>query len=121
MTEKSETGQKGEKLAADFLKNKGYLIREVNWRHRQKEIDIIAEKNNTIIIAEVKCRKAPYLIEPELCVTKAKQKLLIQAANAYVLYKRIDKEVRFDIISIVIYQSFHRIEHIEDAFYPKVQ
>lgn len=116
-----ETGQKGEQLAAEYLKNKGYLIREMNWRYGQKEIDIIAETKNTIVVAEVKCRTAPYLIEPELSVNISKQKLLISAANAYVLQKKLDKEVRFDIISIVLYKISSRIDHIEDAFYPKVK
>lgn len=119
--DKKETGDKGEKIAAEYLKDKGYIVHAVNWRSGNKEIDIIAEINNTIIIIEVKSRTAPFLVEPELAVTISKQKLLIQAANHYLIFKNIDKEVRFDIISIVFFKDTYKINHLEDAFYPKVK
>jgi putative endonuclease len=119
--DKKETGEKGEKIAAEFLLKKGYSIHFVNWRFGNKEIDIIAEINNTIIIIEVKSRTAPFIVEPELAVTIAKQKLLILAANHYLISKNIDKEVRFDIISIVFIKNSYNINHLEDAFYPKVK
>lgn len=119
--DKKETGDKGEKLAAGYLTDKGYIIHEINWRSGNKEIDIIAETNNTIIVIEVKSRTAPFIVEPESAVTLSKQKLLIQAANHYLIYKNIDKEVRFDIISIVFFKNTYKINHLEDAFYPKVR
>lgn len=121
MDSTKETGQKGEQIAADFLKTKGYLIHAVNWHSGNKEIDIIAEINNTVIIVEVKSRTVPFIMEPELAVTLSKQKLLIQAANSYIFYKNIDKEIRFDIISIVFIKDSYKIKHLEDAFYPKVR
>ena len=45
-----------------------------------------------------------------------KQQMLIWAADAYVRYKNLDVEVRFDIVSIVITDTGEHIEHIEDAF-----
>jgi Holliday junction resolvase-like predicted endonuclease len=43
---------------------------------------------------------------------------LIRAANAYVRYKNVDCEVRFDILSVIISKNTEQILHIEDAFYP---
>lgn len=37
-------GQLGEQIARDYLKNRGYKIREVNFRKSCGEIDIIAQK-----------------------------------------------------------------------------
>lgn len=51
------TGHEAEKWAAEYLKQKGYKIIEVNWKTRYCEIDIIATKNNTIYLTEVKHRK----------------------------------------------------------------
>ena len=42
-------GDYGEKLAAKELIKKGYAIREKNYHTRMGEIDIIAEKDNTVV------------------------------------------------------------------------
>ncbi|MBI5218707.1 MAG: YraN family protein [Bacteroidia bacterium] len=121
MYTKQETGKRGEEIATEYLKDNGYKILAVNWQNKHQEIDIIAEKNNVLIIAEVKSRTAPCLVEPEQAVTLNKQKLLIRAANAYIYINKIDKEVRFDIISIVFSSKDPKLEHIIDAFYPRAR
>jgi len=120
MADHIDTGKTGEAIAAEYLLSKGYTILEKNWHNHHQEIDIIAVKDNEMAIVEVKCRKGTPLIEPYASVTISKQKLLIKAANAYILHNNIDLETRFDIISIVIGQEVI-IEHIENAFYPKVR
>lgn len=118
MAEHNITGQKGEQLAADFLKTKGFSILEMNWRYKNLEADIIATDSETLIIAEVKTRKSNYFGEPETFVTKQKQKNLIKAAHEYIQSKNLDLEVRFDIVSIIISSQGSSINHIEGAFYP---
>ena len=119
MAEHNDTGKTGEQLAVEFLEKSGYEILEKNWRFKKFEIDIIAKKNKTLIIAEVKTRHGNHFGEPEEWVTRAKQKNLIQGAQAYILQKDIDFETQFDIISIVIASNgTHKINHIQDAFYP---
>ncbi len=120
MAEHNDTGTKGEKLATTFLQDKGYAVLETNWRFKNLEADIIATIAKTLVIAEVKTRKSNYFGEPETFVNKQKQKNLIKAANEYVLRNKLDMEVRFDIISIVMGDSQMKINHIEDAFYPTV-
>lgn len=53
-----QTGHDAEKWAAEYLKQQGYKIRELNWKTRYCEIDIVAEKDNTIYFIEVKYRKS---------------------------------------------------------------
>lgn len=113
------TGQKGEELACEYLINKGYIILEKNWRYKHLEIDIIAEKENVIIVVEVKYRSYTAYGEPEVFVNKQKQKFLIEAINQYIYQKDIDKEVRFDIIAISKKKDNYSIHHIEDAFYAR--
>lgn len=118
MAEHNELGKSGEQLAVDLLKQKGYTILETNWRSGKFEIDIIAQTDKQLIIAEVKTRTSNFLMEPEAAVTKDKRRMLIRAADIYVQRNNIELEVRFDIISIVIAKEQFRINHIEDAFYP---
>ena len=111
-----EIGIIGEDLAVNYLINKGYQILERNWRSGHKEIDIIAREEDTLVIVEVKTRKSNTYGEPDIAVGVMKQRMLIWAADAYVRYKNLDVDVRFDIISIVITDKEPEIEHIEDAF-----
>ena len=58
MADHLEIGKEGEELAARYLEEKQYTILEQNWRYRHREIDIIASRDNLIIIVEVKVRKS---------------------------------------------------------------
>ena len=54
------------------LLDKGYSIRERNWRYQKAEVDIIALKENTLVAVEVKTRTSNYFGNPEDFVTKKK-------------------------------------------------
>ncbi len=112
------TGYRGEDLAANFLRSKGFSILERNWHHRHKEIDLIVTDKQFLRIVEVKCRTYPFLSEPHTAVHRTKQKALIAAAHAYVCKRQIDMEVRFDIVSIVLFPQGPQIKYFPDAFYP---
>ena len=117
MSTRIETGKTGEQLAADHLLAKGYHILERNWRWGREELDIIARHGNFVVIIEVKTRTGGTEIEPALVVSRAKQRIQVRAANAYMRYKNLPGEVRFDIITILINANGHKLEHLEDAFY----
>lgn len=50
------TGHQAEQYAAKHLKGQGYKILELNWRTKMCEIDIVAKKDNTVYLIEVKYR-----------------------------------------------------------------
>ena len=118
MAEHNDFGKLGEELAVDYLTGKGYEILERNWRNVHKEIDIIAKDGKFLVIVEVKTRQTDEYGEPDVAVTRKKQRMLIAAANAYITRKGLDIETRFDIISIIFRDGEPVIEHIEDAFLP---
>ena len=118
MAAHNDLGKLGEDLAVQYLTDKGYEILERNWHNIHKEVDIIAKDGQYLVIVEVKTRQNDEYGEPDLAVTKRKQRMLIAAANAYISRKELDMETRFDIISIVVKDSDRVIEHIEDAFLP---
>ena len=115
MAEHNELGKKGEELAIKFLIDKGYIIREKNYRYLKAEVDIIAQKENILAIVEVKTRSTDYFGNPQDFVNPKKIKLLLSAIDHYVIEKDLEVEVRFDIIAIV-HQKTIKIEHLEDAF-----
>lgn len=117
MAEHNELGKKGEQLAIDYLQKRGYIIRDKNWYYQKAEVDIIAQKGNTLAIVEVKTRSGTDFGNPQDFVNPKKIKLLVGAVDAYVNENNLDIEVRFDIIAIVKNGTGFDIEHLEDAFY----
>jgi putative endonuclease len=118
LADHNEIGIKGEKLAASYLLKKGYRIINSNWRHRHKEVDIIARDGDELVIIEVKLRSTDYFGDPSEAVTRKKQRFLIEAAEAYLESIADEPEVRFDIVSIIVTSKGYDFEHIIDAFCP---
>ena len=116
MAEHNELGKKGEQIASVFLIKKGYQILEKNYRYLRSEVDIIAQKGNTLAVVEVKTRSTAYFSDPQDAVNSKKIKQLLAAVDFYVLEKDLDVDVRFDIIAIVHHNNKTKIEHLEDAF-----
>lgn len=117
MNQKNTLGSKGEQFVAQYLEQQGYYIRHTNWRSGAKEIDIVAQKDEFLVIVEVKSRRHNYLVDPLKAVNKTKQRNLVFAASAYIERFNIDLEVRFDIITVIEYPADRlEIDHIEDAF-----
>lgn len=109
-------GLEGEKLAENFLSEKGYDILHKRWKYKHKEIDIIAKYKKILIIVEVKTRSSEKFEKPELAVNYYKQKFLIEATESFISTYNDFDEIRFDVISIVLKNNKYTITHIENAF-----
>ena len=115
-----EIGNKGEKIAADYLKKQGYRIVSKNFVSAHGEIDIIAQNKDFLVFVEVKSRKnneenfKNYGL-PSEAVTKNKQKHIIFTAKIYLQQHHTDKALRFDVIEVYMDKNV-KVNHIEDAF-----
>jgi putative endonuclease len=117
MAEHNDLGKLGEQMAVDFLIKNGYEILETNWFFDKAEIDVIAQKENTLAVVEVKTRSSLSFGLPQEFVKPKKIQLLVKAMNEYVNRKELNVDVRFDIVAIHKEASGFTIEHIEDAFH----
>ena len=117
MAEHNELGKLGEELAVEYLQKKGYVILETNWIFQKAEIDILAQKDNTLAVVEVKTRSSVDFGLPQDFVKPKKIQLLVKAVNAYVTENDLDLNVRFDIIAITKNSQDFVIEHLTDAFF----
>lgn len=97
--------------------DKGFAILHYNWRSGHKEIDIIAKERDTLVFVEVKSRSSELYGNAEQAVDDSKIRLLLSAAQTYILKYGIDLKYRFDIITVIGVCEPYRIEHIRDAFY----
>lgn len=113
----NDLGKLGEEMAVDYLKKNGYRVLKTNFVYQKAEIDIIAQKEDTLAIVEVKTRSTTDFGMPQEFVNPKKIQLLVKAVNEYILQNDIDAYARFDIISIHKEGKEFIIEHLEDAFY----
>ncbi|WP_281669885.1 YraN family protein [Segatella buccae] len=123
MAEHNELGKWGEELAAKYLEQKGYVIRDRDWRQGKLDLDIVAvaDDGETVVFVEVKARKTNAFGQPEQAVDVKKIKRLARAADSYVKSLGVSAPLRFDIVSIIGDQKeAQTIEHIVDAFNPMV-
>jgi putative endonuclease len=110
-------GNKGEKIAAEFLQEAGYEIVALQWTHGHKEIDIIARESNRYVFVEVKTRTNTQQGFPEEAISAAKIRSVMEAARQF-LYDKEYQDIRFDVISILLGVNHqYEIFHIKDAFY----
>ncbi len=121
MAESHDLGSRGEDIATSYLKEAGYRILFRNWKWGKHEVDIIAEKNEIVAFVEVKTRTGEFLAGVPASVPNEKQKSIIFAAEGYINRFNVDKESRFDVLTIVVKEDEHEIDHIENAFYPTLR
>jgi putative endonuclease len=114
-------GTKGENIAVKLLEEKGFKILDRNWVYDRKELDIIALDGELLVIVEVKSRTWERYEDPSDSITDGKIKHILEATEAYMFEKRIDREVRFDYISNIFFKDRVQTEHISGAFTPMAE
>ncbi len=117
MTEKSERGAEGERLAAQLLEEKGYTILERNYRYKRSEIDLIVRREDWLIFVEVKTRTSDAFGFPEEFVDANQRKKIFEGADYFMFITQWSGNVRYDIVAVNLEHDQPRIHHIEDAFY----
>ena len=111
------TGEKGETIAAAYLKKNGYRILETNFRCSLGEIDIIARDKEDLVFVEVKTRKSLDLGYPEQAVGIKKQKKISQLALFYLQKKNVtNTKARFDVVAVTMSETSNEVKLIKNAF-----
>ena len=119
MAEHNDLGKWGEDVALAYLLDEGYRLLDRNWHQGHRDLDIIMQQDDTLVIVEVRTRRNNLFMDPEQTVDALKMLSLSKAANAYIRLHRISLNIRFDIVAITgTPSSDFTINHIEDAFYP---
>ena len=80
-------GKAGEDAVAAYLEHNGYVIRDRNWRKNRLELDIVATKDNGLIIVEVKTRSNTEYIKPlSLVATMSSSKRFFRQFRSRITY-----------------------------------
>ncbi|MFC1962811.1 YraN family protein [Chloroflexota bacterium] len=114
---RKEIGSQGERIAQDFLKEKGYRLLDTNFRSREGEIDIIARKGKCIVFIEVRTRSNQSFGTPEESITSTKKERLVRLALAYLQdHPSPSSDWRIDMVAIELDgKKVTRVELIENA------
>jgi putative endonuclease len=99
---KRQVGTTYEQVAAEYLKQQGYVILEHNYRCRTGEIDIIAKEGRTLCFVEVKYRTNRGCGSPLEAVNRQKQRKILGVARYYMMchHLTMDTECRMDVVAI---------------------
>jgi putative endonuclease len=107
-------GAAGETKVVDYLLENGFTIIERNYRVREGEIDIVAQKKELLIFVEVKTRAASTYALSEV-ITRSKQKKIIFTAKHFLVTHHYKNHVyRFDIA--LVQGAGLTITYIPNAF-----
>ena len=112
-----EFGKAAEESAAVFLKKCGYRIIGRNYKTRFSEIDIVAEDKGVICFIEVKARHSDLFGEPAEAVSPLKQRKISKSAACYLKENSLlERQARFDVLSVLYRKGKPEFNLIKDAF-----
>ncbi len=108
-----DLGQRGERLAADHLRARGYELVASNFklnvgRNRrgavvQNEIDLVAYDGPVLCFVEVKTRRSDWFAAPEANVDLRKQRQVTRAARAYRRLLCLERAPRrYDVVTVIL-------------------
>ncbi len=115
---RKEIGALGERIAADYLEQQGYWVRERNFRSQEGEIDIIAEKDDFLVFVEVRTKRSSSFGTPAESVTRSKIERLINLSQSYIQsHHDLPPWWRIDVVAVELTPGgkVSGIEIIENA------
>ncbi|HEY4501229.1 MAG TPA: YraN family protein [Candidatus Paceibacterota bacterium] len=107
---RKEVGTLGENVACEYLRRHEFSIRDRNYVKKTGELDVIAEKENTLHFVEVKTvlaeefplaeNKGEDVYDPSLNLHEAKVRKVARTGEWYVLEKKWEGEWQVDGILV---------------------
>lgn len=111
-------GRRGEQVAEEFLRARGYVILARNYRVSFGEVDIVAQDRQTVVFVEVRTHTGGAFGDPLASVNVRKQRQIAKAAWHYLARNGLlEREARFDVVGIRWEENEQaRLTHIKSAF-----
>lgn len=111
---KRAQGNKYEEIAANYLKEQGLIIKQLNFYCKMGEIDIVALDDDYLVFVEVKYRKNTLNGDAAEAVNFNKMRKICRTADYYLMTHGYNQStnVRFDVIAI---EEGH-LKHYKNAF-----
>lgn len=115
---RNKSGLWGEIYAARYLRDRGYDVLSSNYVCRFGEIDIIAQKGETVCFVEVKSRNEKTDIRPMEAVDFMKRQRIESAAKNFISVSKLECHFRFDVCEVYLDDNdgLSGINYMENAF-----
>ncbi len=110
-------GAIGEQEAARYLQERNFQILHTNFRTKIGELDIVAQKNETLVLIEVKSRIGDFRGKPYEAVNKRKIEHIKRTGYAYLRANNIkNASLRIDVVSIEYTTDLNvkKLQHFEN-------
>lgn len=104
-----ELGRRGEELAVQELRRRGYEVVERNWRCRAGEADVIARRGQEWAFVEVRTRRGETFGTPEESITPQKRARMQAVAEQYMAEHDLQEE---DGRLLVVAVEMDRVGHL---------
>ena len=103
-------------MALRFLEQKGFVLVARGWYCRRGEIDLVMERQGTVVFVEVKLRSSHAFGSPAEAINWLKMRRFMTAVGEYLRQNRV---VRFQMDAVLIYMDSRarlaKISHLEDV------
>jgi putative endonuclease len=110
-------GSRGEDVAADVYRRRGYRVVARNWRCRLGELDLVVERGGVLVFCEVKSRRQSVFGGGFEAVTGRKRAKLRAVAEAFLQATGSRPQaIRFDVASVAVRGARSTVELFQDAF-----
>ncbi len=110
-------GRRGEDVAADYMRENGYNIRDRNWSCRRGELDLVCSHGRDLVFVEVKTRKKGSMLRAAESLSPKQQAKLARAASIYLsMYNLWSRSCRFDLVALEVDANDVTLEHVQNAF-----
>lgn len=103
MTYQKIIGDTGEKIAADFLQQRGYQLLDQQFSTRYGELDLVMDDAGSIVFVEVKTRTTNSFGMPESSITPEKLQRIQNAGQIWLqVHPEVDDLWRIDVVAIIL-------------------
>ena len=103
MGAKDAVGRYGEKIAARYLVEAGWVVLDRNWRGTRGELDVVAREGDVLVVVEVKTRRGTAYGHPAEAVTPDKLARLRRLTGEWVATHPVrPASIRIDVVAVIL-------------------
>jgi putative endonuclease len=114
---RQQFGEIGERIAERWLRKQGWRVVQRRFRNGHRDIDLVVEREGTVVFVEVKARRGRVFGDPVEAVNWSKQRELARSASVWIdRHGRPDESYRFDVVGVLVEGDRVRVRHVANAF-----
>lgn len=122
LTARQLLGEEGERIAEEWLTNRGWTILDRRFRAGHRDLDLVTARYHPtgrrgVAFVEVKTRRSALFGHPIEVVSTFKQREVAHCARAWIARnRRAGDAYRFDVIGVLLTDYRREVVHLENAF-----